>query len=68
MYVYGAGPPIAVTVIDPSHNAGEVWFVVAKVPVNPKHGFDVIVNVCVTGVPFTVNVTLYVPGQRFVTI
>ena len=54
MYVYGADPPIGVTVIDPSHNAGAVWFVVAKVPVNPKQGFDVILNVYVTGNPLTV--------------
>ena len=54
IYVYGADPPIGVTVIDPSHNAGEVWFVVCSVAVKLKQGFDVITNVYVTGNPLTV--------------
>jgi hypothetical protein len=59
----------AVTI--PSQLSESIEFVGVRNPPKLRHGLNVpavIVNVNVTGVPLLLNVTLYVPGHRFVTM
>jgi hypothetical protein len=52
--------------IVPSQFVADVEFADVVVIPNPAHP-AVIVNVCVTGFPLNENVTMYVPGHKFVT-
>jgi hypothetical protein len=69
--VYGACPPVTVAVTIPSQVVESIEFVGVINPPKFKHGLKfpaMTINVNVTEVPLLMNVTPYVPGQRFVTM
>ena len=69
--MYGAVPFTIDDIIIPSQLVESKEFVGVRNPPKFRHGLNdpaVIVNVNVTGVPLLLNVTLYVPGHKFVTM
>jgi hypothetical protein len=69
--VYGPVPFTIDAIIIPSQLVESKEFVGVRNPPKFRHGLNdpaVILNVNVTGVPLLLNVTLYVPTHRFVTI